>query len=289
MVSGRRSDINAGARAHLFDPVPAEGGSSLHQRHEPRTAGNTGGWQDTVWRHSVRRPTAGEGRGRRGRRHRCRCNHLIDRTSNKGRAKKKQKNKKHRNYFNNQGILLRNSSSPLPQLYTRSDSDKAQEVPQESSGDVTGHKLLSSQVTKGNCGILKSQHAETAATSCRTVRKHTMWGPIGPKNQNLKQKQAKLMWNKVLEQRKTFSAIHHTDTHWGQTRFWEQFDKVQQLLITIGVRVTTENHVIGWVQFLCVDWRACQGGEGPPSTALCPGRGRDTHSQSHTKRNCMHF
>lgn len=38
VFTGRRGNINLGARAVLFDPVPAKGGRPLDQRLKPRTA-----------------------------------------------------------------------------------------------------------------------------------------------------------------------------------------------------------------------------------------------------------
>lgn len=79
VITGRGGDTNLGAGAVLFDPVPAERGRLLNQRIKPRTA-STGRricrGEDTVWRHPLRRPIAGEGWGPGGGLHCCCGNQL---------------------------------------------------------------------------------------------------------------------------------------------------------------------------------------------------------------------
>lgn len=81
VITGRRGNINLGTRAMLFDPVPAEGGGPLYQRLKPGTASTVRRvcrGKDTVRRHALRRPTAGE--GRRSSRRRNQLNHRARKT-----------------------------------------------------------------------------------------------------------------------------------------------------------------------------------------------------------------
>lgn len=146
-ITGRRGNINLGAGAVLPDPIPAEGGSPLYQRLKPGTASTDGRaccGEDTVWRHALRHPIAGEGWGGRGGLHCCCCNHLNHRT------RKEKLTKTGNKYFNNQSRYSIPNPQPLPHYIPTLSQRRCQTFRRKRGTWVYTNWSPRSQVSAGN-------------------------------------------------------------------------------------------------------------------------------------------